>query len=263
MMKIISRLIGAMETAVGLLAGAYIALWLMGIIRWSADIAFAAMGLVALFFIIDGASRLARGRSILWTKSKAVNFVVQGAFLAVVCLMLFIQGAILRPGSGSPGQGTDYAVIFGAKVHGSTPSVMLSERIAAAAEYLNENPETVAIACGGYGENNPYSEAQVIAQGLAERGIDESRIILEDRSANSKESAKNAAEIINSRGGGSVMVITSDYHVYRCVRLFEREGMTAQGLGSEIALPLRPIAHFREMLSVMRDYAVDVADMFT
>ncbi len=262
-MKIISRLIGVIETAVGLLTGAYVGLWLAGIILWSADFAFAAMGLVSLFFIIDGISRLARGKSVLWTGSKAVNFAVQGALLAVVCLMVFIQGAILRPEKGNAAQGTDYAVIFGAKVHGSAPSAMLSGRIDAAADYLNANPETVAIACGGRSEGNPYSEAQVIFDGLVARGIDKSRIILEEDSLSSTQSVQNAIEIIDLRGGGSVMVITSDYHVYRCVRLFKRAGVTVYGLGSDVSLPLRPIAHFREMLSVMRDYAVDIGDMFT
>ncbi|MGI5898579.1 MAG: YdcF family protein [Christensenellales bacterium] len=260
-MKIISRLIGGIETAAGLLAWAYIALWLAGNIHWSADIAFAAMGAMGLFFIIDGISRLARGKSILWTKSKGVNGIVQGMFLAVVCLMLFVQGAILQQGSESAGEETDYAVIFGAKVYGKSPSAVLSGRIDLAAEYLHENPEAIAIACGGYGAGNSHSEAQVILQGLLVRGIDEDRIILEDKSLNSRENVQNALEIISSRGGGSVTVITSDYHVYRCVRLFKAAGMAAYGLGSDIALPLRPIAHFREMLSVLRDYALDAAKM--
>ena len=259
--KLISAAIGAFETLAGALLAAYIVAWLLGYIRWSADIAFAAMAAVALFFVIDGIARIKRSKSILAVRSRTVNAILQSALIAGVATLVLVQCVIWDTRGESNADPTDYVVIFGAKIYGSSPSPMLSGRIYAAAQYLTRHPDAVAIACGGFSDGETYSEAQVIRSGLVGWGIDETRIILEENSTDSSESAQNAAAIILAQNEGhekTVTVVTSDYHLYRCKRLFERLGFETYGCGADVALYLRPIAHFREMLSILRDYALEV-----
>ena len=62
-------------------------------------------------------------------------------------------------------------------------------RIEKAAEFLKENKNTLAVACGGIVHKDQLkSEARVIYEELVKRGIEKERIILEDKS---KTTAQN------------------------------------------------------------------------
>ena len=258
-LKAVSRVVGIFETLAGLALAAYIVAWMVGYVRWSADIAFALMGAMALFFVIDGLSRVIRGKSALAVKSKLVNLITQFSLFIIVGIMIFVQVLIFNGSTVKSNEKVDYVIVFGAKIYGNTPSPLLQGRIYEAAVYMkDENPDAIAIACGGKTEGSDYSEAQVIRDVMVSWGIDESRILIEDNSTGSKQNVQNAISIINERGGGSVMAVTSDYHLYRCMRLLENRGMETYGRGSELALYIRPIAHFREMVSVMFDFVRDL-----
>jgi len=258
-MKSIIRIIGTVEACVGGFLVAYVLLWLIGLIYWSADVAFAIMAAGGAFLLADGISRVRRKKSVIHVKNRAINSIAQGMIGITALLVAVIQILILSGLGDKTPVKSDYAVIFGAKIYGSTPSLLLNSRIGAAAAYLNEYPDALAIACGGFTDGGEASEAQVIKNGLIARGIDERRILLDERSADSRQSAWNAYELMRAHGLGSVTVVTSDYHLYRCMRMFKRLDLTVNGYGSGLILPLRPIAHFREMLSLIRDFVVDFA----
>ncbi len=52
---------------------------------------------------------------------------------------------------------------------GKNPSLMLSKRLEAAYEYLNENKNAVCIVSGGKGSNEEISEAQCMYNYLTEK----------------------------------------------------------------------------------------------
>ena len=96
----------------------------------------------------------------LWLR--AVNIVVIAAvavFLAVECLVF--SGAFQKPP-----EGLDAIIVLGARVDENGPSGSLRQRISAARVYLEENPDTVCIASGGQGEDEPMSEAECIRDHL-------------------------------------------------------------------------------------------------
>lgn len=118
--------------------------------------------------------------------------------------------------------GCDYLMVLGGNVIGEdTPSPQLLERMKAAAAYLKENTECFIIPCGGCFRNGQKkSEAEIIADYLVEQGIDESRIILEDKSTTTVENFKFALEIIKNHSGKDISetriaFLSSDYHIYR------------------------------------------------
>ena len=70
--------------------------------------------------------------------------------LIVGFLVVCVTGAFI--GSATSGDRKDdlaYIVVLGAKVNGTAPSRTLRERIDAAADYLHENPNTIAVVSGG------------------------------------------------------------------------------------------------------------------
>ena len=110
----------------------------------------------------------------------------------------------------------DYLVVLGARVNEDGPSGALRNRIAAAAAYLRDNPDTLAVASGGQGTDEPVSEASCIRDGLAAAGIDPARILLEDRSADTVENLRDSLALIG-RTGATVGVVTNDFHIYRAL----------------------------------------------
>ena len=116
----------------------------------------------------------------------------------------------------------DYLMVLGGNIIGEdTPSPQLVERMKAAAEYLNENKECFIVPCGGcFRPQQKKSEAEIIANYLIENGIDEKRIILEDKSTTTFENFDFALEIIKNHSGKSleeirVAFLSSDYHIFR------------------------------------------------
>lgn len=130
----------------------------------------------------------------------------------------------------------DYLLILGGNIIGAdTPSPQLLERMKAAAVYLRENPETVAIPCGGcFRDGQKKSEAQVIADYLIEQGIEDSRIVLEDKSTTTFENFEFGTKIIENLANKplreiNIAFLSSDYHMHRASIIAKRCGINNCG----------------------------------
>ncbi len=70
------------------------------------------------------------------------------------------------------------------------------------------------------------SEGSVMKAWLLEKGVDESKIVVEDRSTTTKENAKFCRQIFEKLGVTEVTVLSSAYHIERKwlnpVKLFKR-----------------------------------------
>ena len=143
---------------------------------------------------------------LLWRIALAIGF----------SLFVFVQVSILAAASKTPPDGLDTIIVLGAKVNGTQPSGALNERISSAARYLDENPGTLCIASGGQGQDEGISEAECIRRGLVLRGIDESRILLEDLSTDTTTNFINSFRLL-PENAGTVGVVTNDFHVLRAL----------------------------------------------
>ena len=130
----------------------------------------------------------------------------------------------------------DYLMILGGDIIGAeTPSPQLFERMKAAAEYLKENEKCYIVPCGGcFRPEQKKSEAEVIAAYLIEQGIDEKRIILEDRSTTTFENFVFALEIIKKHSGKNVdetkiAFLSSNYHIHRATVIAKSCGLKQPG----------------------------------
>lgn len=110
---------------------------------------------------------------------------------------------------------------------------------------LEEYPRAyLAVTGGGTAYRNPEAtEAGVMARWFLDRGIEESRIILEDRSSTTEENAKFTLKILTEQYPQikSLALVTSDYHVPLGCTLFTEAALLYAC--EEGRLPWRVDAH--------------------
>lgn len=150
------------------------------------------------------------------------------AAAAAIPLTAFaVSEAIASKGSGDVD--ADFLLILGHALENNAASPVLKLRCERAAEYLKSHPEAVAIACGGItGENQTVSEAEVIRELLAEKGIEEDRIILEDKSKTTAENFYNAKKIMGEKKNARIALLSSSYHLLRARTLAKLCGIDAE-----------------------------------
>lgn len=219
---------------------------------WSADIALALFGLWGVVCLISGCLRLIRKRPLFYFQKPALCRTARAVFALFCAVAVGLQGLVCWGVGRKSEPGAQAVVILGARVYGDQPSLLLRSRIDAAAQYLLENPQACAVACGA-AANGGFSEAYVIQKRLVALGVDPSRIYLDEQSADTRQNIQNAAGILRALGVTKAAVATSDYHLWRGAHLLRRAGFEPVCVGAPSAWYLRPIAHFREMLSIARE----------
>jgi uncharacterized SAM-binding protein YcdF (DUF218 family) len=152
-----------------------------------------------------------------------------------------------------PPENADYIIILGARVKGSVPSLALAGRINSAADYLKDNRNTMAIASGGKGPGEDISEAESIKRELVGKGIDEARIILEDRSTDTYENIEFSKAFIpeNAKTG---VVVTNNFHVYRSIMIAKGQYLDVYGLPAPTPIQAIPKSYIREYMAITKFY---------
>ena len=168
-------------------------------------------------------------------------------------MVLALECLVISGMNAAPPAGVDYLIVLGAKVEADgSPSKALQRRINAAAEYLEQNPQTIVIASGGQGADEPMSEAVCIRNGLAAKAIDENRVLLEDQSTTTAENMEFSKAMM--RQTAQVGIVTNNYHIYRAVLLAKHAGIeNVHGLAAEYT-------GFTLLHYMMRDGACLIAD---
>ena len=128
----------------------------------------------------------------------------------------------------------DYLLVLGSTVNGTVPSIMLSERIRAAYEYLSTHPEVICIPTGAKNPNADIPEAQCIANELIALGISPNRIWIEDHATSTRENLRFSRALIQQHTDilpNHIGVITSDFHAFRVRFTAARQGVSATVFG--------------------------------
>ena len=112
----------------------------------------------------------------------------------------------------------DYAIVLGAGIRedGSASRIMRN-RLVAAQELLERNPDVVVILSGGQGGDEPRTEASCMYETLLQMGADGSRLLLEEDSETTRQNLLNSLAIIQARGGTDppIALVTSEFHQRR------------------------------------------------
>ncbi len=151
-----------------------------------------------------------------------------------VCYAIFllygavVTGAILLACSDTPAPNAT-AVVLGAQVKGTNPSVILYGRIQAAERYLQENPEAKAVLTGGKGSDEQISEADCMYNVMVAEGIDPQRLIKEDKATDTKENFAFSMQLIGQNGlNPDIAVVTDGFHQFRAKLIAQKQGVTGK-----------------------------------
>ncbi|MDF2556590.1 MAG: hypothetical protein K0R71_418 [Bacillales bacterium] len=140
----------------------------------------------------------------------------------------------------------DYVIVLGAKVKPLGPSLSLQNRIDAAVKYLKKNPQTVVVATGGQGDDEHIAEAFAIKEDLIKQGINESRIVVEDKSTSTMENFTFSMKKVNL-SNKKIAIVTNDFHIFRSVKMAQKLGLECVGISS-------PTPKIAILKSYLREY---------
>lgn len=190
----------------------------------------------------------------LWNAIPLAGRRVIGVVIGVLVVSFLATQVLILKDFGDKGEdGLDYIIVLGAQVREDGPSVVLQHRLDTAYDYLQKNPDTLCVVSGGQAPNEPATEASVMAAYLIERGISPERIIVEDRSTNTRENIAFSKELIDE-SNTRVGIVTNNFHVFRGLNI-ARKGGFAHVVG--IAAPSNPLFlpnnMTRESLSIAKD----------
>ena len=139
-----------------------------------------------------------------------------------------------------------YLIVLGAAVHGDRPSLSLYHRLTSALEYLEQYPNSKAVLSGGQGNGENISEALCMHDWLVSSGIEEERLIMEDRSTSTMENLMFSMEKLKENGGtpDDVAILSSNYHLYRAKEMARSLGMEPAGVCCVPGYPIYTLGMF-------------------
>lgn len=231
-------------------------IWFIPGMRFTAYLSAAAAGGCALW------AALCR-----WAEREKTGKTCKAIFLAMLCVGMAgfaaIEAVLLLQGEqDNLDRPADAVIVLGAGVNGTVPSLALSTRIDAAAEYLLAHPETPAVLSGGQGPGEEITEARAMYDALTARGIDGERLLLEARSTSTAENFAFSIQTLREAGfdteTGTFAVVTNDFHCVRAGLLARRAGLDTFSVAAE--LPLRGLGanyYVREAFAMVKTVLFD------
>jgi len=153
----------------------------------------------------------------------------------------------------------DYILVFGAGVKNGSPTPVLKNRLQKAIDMHGKYPESIIIVSGGLDTGEQYTEAFVMKEYLIINGIPEQLIMMEDKATSTKENADFSQKLMSGKSQ-EVMVVTSDYHLFRASYYANKAGLTPYRAGAPIPLSIVPLTHLREMVGIGKMLVEDVLD---
>lgn len=187
-------------------------------------------------------------------ESRTFRFISCAALaLASLCFLTALTlTALMVAAARTPPPPDATVIVLGCHVRGERPTVMLRDRIAAAAAYLEAHPGAHAILSGGQGPGEAISEAEAMRRELLKAGIAPERLILEDASRTTRENlALSTALLREHRLPERVVIATDGFHQYRAHFFARKNGLTPGSINAATRWYLLTIYHIRELYGVL------------
>lgn len=208
---------------------------------------------VILFFMVVFRGTFAQMFSRMLTHKGGRIFLFTAGGIACIALIgaVVISCFMVKAMNDKPKNSQTTVVVLGCQINGETPSRMLKRRLDAAYDYLSENSDVKVIVSGGQGSDEVTSEADVMRKYLLKRGIEDSRIFMEDKSTSTEENLRFSKEIIDKDGlCGEITIVTDGFHQLRADILAKKQGIEARNISASTEKWLLPTYWIREIYGV-------------
>lgn len=186
--------------------------------------------------------------SVCWHGGKIV-IIAFLIYAAVITAFMFIVSFI-------PPVPNSTAIVLGCQVNYDKPSMMLQERIDAAANYMIDNRDARLIASGGLGEGDRISEAECIINELEDDHINRTRMYKEDNSYKTSENIENSILIIeNYKLEPNVAIVTDFFHQLRVRLILQSDGYEGNigAINAETNIFFAPTYIVREWFAIPKE----------
>ena len=194
-------------------------------------------------------------RGIIDSMHKPVKIIFSVIFMIGMIYVIATQCMVISGFRRSEVRDLDYVIVLGSQVKPTGPAVVTRYRLDKAYEYAVSNPDTIIIVSGGQGSNEPASEASVMKDYLVARGIDESRILMEDKSTNTSENLLFSSRLYPELAGSSVGIISSDFHIFRALSIAKKCGYSeVYGIPARSVRLYLPNNMIRESVGILKDF---------
>ena len=183
--------------------------------------------------------------------SQALKLIFSLVFIFYFGIMVFI---FLNSKSDYLTYKEDCLIVLGCGLKGKNLSQSLKERLDKALEYIDKNKNAIIFVSGGQGENELITEALAMQRYLVEKGVEEKRIVMEDRSTSTYENFKYSKNILDSifKGNYSCVFVTNSFHLYRASKIGEIVGLDVLKLRAKTSPYSLIDNYFREVLAVIK-----------
>ncbi len=184
---------------------------------------------------------------------------IKYCLIALLVYFIICNVIIFIYANQKPAANADTLVVLGSQVVG-TPAqapLTLQIRLNTAIDYLQNNPNTKVIVCGGQGPDESATEASVMAKYLIDNGINADRVYQEDQSKHTAEQFIFANRVLPL---GRTVVVTNDFHILRSVMLARRSGINdVSGLSAPLSFNNgdKYVALIREPLALANSWLFD------
>ena len=155
---------------------------------------------------------------------RAAGRVVRGVVVLFTLVIVFLGGKVIAGSMINTSGQADHAIVLGLALENGKPTEDLLARLDTAQAYLEEYPEARLILTGGNADASGRTEAAVMRDILAERGVADERMILEDQAETTKDNFRNTLQIIDPRS--PAVLISSNYHMDRAAQTAKSAGFT-------------------------------------
>lgn len=146
-----------------------------------------------------------------------LGFILTG--LLAVQIYSFGWGAEPAPG--------DAIIVLGCRVYGEIPSPFLQERLNEALRLFRQGFGKYIIVSGGQGPGERITEAEAMKRYLVARGVEESQIILEDKSTSTMTNLINCRKKMEQYGLNKAVIVSNSYHLKRVSQIAKDLGISA------------------------------------
>jgi uncharacterized SAM-binding protein YcdF (DUF218 family) len=184
-------------------------------------------------------------------KKKWLTFIII-AILAFVIIMVVSIGAYGKNDTVTYNE--DAVIVLGAGIKGEQVSSLLSRRLDKAVEYAGQNANAVIVVSGGRGPQEDITEALAMERYLLDKGLPKEQIIKEEAATSTYENIQYSKEVLDGyfEYTYEVVLITSDFHIYRSHKLAEKLGLNATVYHSKIDWYSVPMNYSRECIAIIK-----------
>ena len=225
------------------------------------------LGILLAFFLIAGQGLIhfLDYRAAIYGQQKlpenlAVNLLA-AFYLYFECMIVGAAVADLIAAKGQPQKDRDFLIVLGCAIRkDGTPTPLLRGRLDLALRFWKEQmvetgKEAFFVVSGGQGSDEVQSEAMAMKEYLADKGVSQDKIFLEDRSVNTLENMVFSKKIIDTvEPEAKTAFFTTNYHVFRSGLKARQAGLDSMGMGADTKWFFWPNAAVREFVGLLTEH---------